>query len=235
MDTEKLARTFVDLTDTLVEDFDVLDTLQVLADRTLELLGVAETGLMLADEDGRLRVAVTSSETARLLELVQVQSDDGPCLEAYDTGETVRVDELSEATERWPKFVNLALEQGFTSVVALPLRLRGQSVGAFNLFGTPGSAPVGDRGLVVAQAMADVCTIAILQYRLVRSKDVLTQQLQTALDSRVAIEQAKGVLAASLGIGLDEAFELIRRRARNERRHLSEVAREVVYNRQTPN
>ena len=228
MDTEKLAQTFVSLADTLVDDFDVLDLLHVLTTRCAELLDAAAAGLMLADSDGQLRVTVASSENARLLDVFQIQSDEGPCLDCYRSGEPVRAQSLGDTGTRWPRFASAAVEQGFTAVVALPLRLRGEVIGALNLFGDSGGVAITEQEIPIAQAMADAATIAILQDRLARDRTLLTDQLQIALNSRIAIEQAKGALSNRLDIGTDEAFTLLRNRARSDRRRLVEVAAEVM-------
>jgi GAF domain-containing protein len=228
MDTAKLAQTFVALADTLVDDFDVLDLLHTLASRCAELLDVAAVGLLLADSEGQLRVTVASSEDARLLDLFQIQNEEGPCLECYRTGDLVRGFSLGDDETRWPRFSAVAVSQGFSAVVALPLRLRGQVIGAMNLFGDSEGTAITEEDIPVAQALADVATIAILQDRLAQDRNVLTEQLQVALNSRVAIEQAKGALANKLEIGTDEAFTLLRGHARSTRRRLVEVAQEVV-------
>jgi GAF domain-containing protein len=228
VDTEKLARAFVEFADTLVDDFDVHDLLHVLVRRCVELFDVVEAGLLLADDDGQLRVAVSSSERARLLELLQVQNDEGPCLECYRSGAVVDAGRLDVAEDRWPQFAPAAAEAGFGTVLALPMRLRGQVIGALNLFGAPDREGVAGSSVSVAQAMADVATIAILQDRLSRERELLAGQLQYALDSRVIIEQAKGVLSTRMDISMAEAFHLLRGRARTTRRRLSEVSQEVV-------
>lgn len=228
MDTAKLAQTFVTLADTLVDDFDVLDLLHTLATRCAALLDVAAVGLLLADSEGQLRVTVASSEDARLLDLFQIQNEEGPCLECYRSGELVRAFGLVGDETRWPRFSAVAVGQGYSSVVALPLRLRGQVIGAMNLFGDSRGTKITEEDIPVAQALADVATIAILQDRLAQDRNVLTEQLQIALNSRVAIEQAKGALANKLEIGTDEAFALLRNRARSTRRRLVEVAHDVI-------
>ncbi len=228
MDTQQLARTFVSLADTLVDDFDVLDVLHVLTTQCVDLLGSAAAGLLLADEQGRLRVAVSSTERARLLDLFQLQTDEGPCLECYHSGEPVSADHLDTVAARWPRFAQAAEAEGYVTVLALPLRLRGEVVGALNLFGDADSPPISEREIPIAQALADVATITILQDRLVRSRELLAEQLQYALNSRVVIEQAKGVLAARLNIATEEAFDVLRSRSRTTRRRLTEVAEEVV-------
>jgi GAF domain-containing protein len=228
VDAEKLARTFVDLADSLVDDFDALDLLNVLVERCVDLLGVAAAGLLFADGQDQLRLAVSSSESARLLDLYQLQNDEGPCLECYRSGQPVSA-ELRETQERWPSFAAAATREGFVGVLALPLRLRGRVIGALNLFDATDGTLSDPTIWPVAQAMADVATIAILQERLGRQRDLLNEQLQSALSSRVVIEQAKGVLAARLEIQMEEAFELIRKRSRDERRRLVEVSEEVLH------
>jgi GAF domain-containing protein len=226
MDATRLARTFVKLADTLSDDFDVLDMLHVLTTQCADVVGAAAVGLLLADSEGRLRVVVASDEHARLLELFQIQSDEGPCVECYRSGEPVSSAGLDQET-RWPRFSPAATEQGFTCMLALPLRLRGEVIGAMNLFRNS-SALDKDESEVV-QALADVATIAILQDRRVRDRTMLSEQLQTALNSRIAIEQAKGAIANQFDIGTDEAFTLLRSRARSSRRRLVDVATEVVH------
>jgi transcriptional regulator with GAF, ATPase, and Fis domain len=227
VDSGKLAQTFVELADNLIDDFDVLELLTVLVERTVDLLGVAASGLLIADGQDQMQLTASSSESARLLELYQIQNDEGPCLECYRSGQPVSAGSIQEASSRWPRFAEAASRQGFVGVLALPLRLRGHVIGALNLFDADGvlADPLTHP---VAQAMADVATIAILQERLGKQQEVLNEQLQRALTSRVVIEQAKGVLASRLDIGMEEAFERLRRRSRNDRRRLVEVAEEVV-------
>ncbi len=223
MDTEELVGAFVDLADTLVDDFDVTETLQVLADRCVQLVGAAAAGLLLADEHGVLRVAVSSSERALLLELFQLQSAEGPCLDCYRSGE-----HLAAAESRWPQFAPRAVTAGYVGVHAIPMRLRGEVLGAMNLFASSPESAVAPRGLAVARALTDVATIAIVQDRAARKREVLTAQLQTALDSRVVIEQAKGLVAGRLDLGVEESFELLRSFARSTNRRLSDLVQDVV-------
>lgn len=228
MNSEKLAKTFVELADSLVDEFDAIDLLNVLVERCVDLLGVSAAGLLFADGRDQLQLAVSSSESARLIELYQIQNDEGPCLDCYHSGRPVTAGSMEEAQSRWPRFAEAASREGFSSVLALPLRLRGRVIGALNLFdGGEGTIP--DPTLTpVAQAMADVATIAILQERIGTQRDILNEQLQTALTSRVVIEQAKGVLATRLDIDMEEAFERLRKHSRDERRRLVDVAEEVV-------
>jgi GAF domain-containing protein len=227
MDGQLLSATFVELTDTMVADFDLIDFLHVLTTRSVELLDVSAAGLLLADPRGELRVVAASSEAARVLELFQLQSDQGPCLDCFRSGQPVACIDLS-GDPRWPQFAQQAGQLGFTAVQALPMRLRDQVIGALNLFrgGTVGAF---DPEVVhVGQALADVATISLLHDRSMRRTDTLNEQLQTALNSRVVIEQAKGKLAERLGIDVDQAFTLLRDQARNRNQRLSDLARAFV-------
>src|SRR6266853_355494 len=227
MDGELLSETFVELTDTMVADFDVIDFLHVLTDRSVQLLDVSAAGLLLADPRGELRVVAASSEAARLLELFQLQNDQGPCLECFRSGRPVAAADLAAAASRWPRFAPAAGAAGFAAVQALPMRLREQVIGALNLFrARPGTlAPAGIR---VGQALADVATISLLHERGMRHSDILNEQLQTALNSRVVIEQAKGKLAERLGLDMEQAFNLLRDSARSRNLRLSELARAFI-------
>ena len=226
MDGQLLSETFVELTDTMVADFDVIDFLHVLTSRSAQLLNVSAAGLLLADPRGELRVVAASSEAARLLELFQLQSDQGPCLDCFRSGQPVTATDLS-ADQRWPRFAAAAGQAGFCAVQALPMRLRDQVIGALNLFrATVGAFDA--EAVHVGQALADVATISLLHERSMRHSDTLNEQLQTALNSRVIIEQAKGKLAERLGIDVDQAFAILREQARNRNQRLSDLARAFV-------
>jgi len=226
MDAELLSETFVELTDTMVAGFDVIDFLHVLTDRSVQLLDVSAAGLMLADPRGELRVVAASSQAARLLELFQLQNDQGPCLDCFRTGRPVAAADLAAAA-RWPRFAPAARQAGFAAVQALPMRLREQVIGALNLFrASPGALAPAD--IRVGQALADVATISLLHERGARHSDILNEQLQAALNSRVIIEQAKGKLAERLGLDMDQAFTLLRDRARTSNRRLSDLARAFI-------
>jgi GAF domain-containing protein len=222
-----LARTLVELADTLVDDFDVVDLLTLLADRCVETLDVAAAGIMLASPGGRLRVLASTTDAMRLLELFELQADEGPCLDCFRSGQPVGNEDLTSARARWPRFAAEALGAGFHSVQALPLRLRGTVIGALNLLHTD---PVRDdrADADVAQAFADVATIAILQHRAVREAQVVNEQLNRALDTRIIIEQAKGVVAEREGLDVQQAFERLRRHARNHNVRLADLASDVV-------
>jgi GAF domain-containing protein len=225
---EKLADAFAELVETTVGEFDVHELLQGLVDRCVDVLDVAAAGLMLADGGSGLQVMAASSDRAKLLELFQIQHDEGPCLDSFRSGEVVVEEVLDRRSERWPRFAAAAEEAGFTSVFAVPMLVDGTVVGGLNLFGNsrqPGPTMTTAR---VAQAMAKVAAIAIEKDQVSRDRATLIVQLETALESRVAIEQAKGILSSRLDIGLNDAFLLLRQRARNSRRLLRDVAAEVV-------
>jgi GAF domain-containing protein len=225
---QHLAAAFVELVDTLVDDYDVVDLLDRLAGHSVRLLGVTAAGLLLDDQrGGGLRVLAASSEQTRLLELFQLQTDQGPCLDCVHTGQPVSVPDLADATARWPRFAPVAVRQGFRAVHALPLRLRNQTIGALNLFHDQPTTLTADE-LRLGQALADAATIGILHERAVRRGETLIEQLQTALNSRVIIEQAKGFLADRGGLDVDQAFNLLRRYARDHNLRLSDTARRVV-------
>src|SRR5579864_2346443 len=227
MDGELLSETFVELTDTMVAGFDVIDFLHVLTDRSVQLLDVSAAGLLLADPRGELRVVAASSEAARLLELFQLQNDQGPCLDCFRAGQPVTAGDLAAEAERWPRFAPAARQAGFAAVQALPMRLREQVIGALNLFRAgPGAFdPVDIR---IGQALADVATISLLHERSMRHSDTLNEQLQTALNSRVVIEQAKGKLAERLGLDMGQAFSLLRDHARSRNLRLSALAQAFI-------
>jgi transcriptional regulator with GAF, ATPase, and Fis domain len=232
MDEALLSDTFVELTDTMVAGFDVIDFMHVLTDRSVQLLDVSAAGLLLADPRGELRVVAASSEAARLLELFQLQNDQGPCLDCFRSGLPVMAADLVAAAPRWPRFAPAAREAGFAAVQALPMRLREQVIGALNLFRAgPGAFEPAD--VRVGQALADVATISLLQERSMRHSDTLNEQLQTALNSRVIIEQAKGKLAERLGLDMDQAFNLLRESARTSNRRLSDLAQAFIAGKET--
>jgi len=224
---ERLAGVFVEVADTLVADFDVVDFLHLITARAAELVPDSAVGLMLADHQGRLRFMGASTEATRLLELFQVQNDQGPCLDCYRTGVGVVNADLHDDDTPWPQFAPRAVEAGFRSVHAVPLKLRSEVIGALNVFGRqPTRLEPADAHIV--QALADVATIGLMQERAIRRSEVLAEQLQTALNSRIVVEQAKGALAQMHGVSVDDAFDLLRSHARSTGTRLSDVARRVV-------
>jgi transcriptional regulator with GAF, ATPase, and Fis domain len=227
MSERLLAEVFVELADTLVDDFDLMEFLHRLTVRCAEVLGVSAAGLLLADQRGALRVVAASNEQTRLLELFQLQTNQGPCAECFRTGRPVAVADLTVAADRWPDFAREARQIGFVSVHALPMRLRSDVIGALNLFGTR-AGTLDEDTVRLGQALADVATVGLLQARAIRDRDALAEQLQAALNSRIVIEQAKGVIAERRSLDMDQSFTLLRSTARTNNRRLSELARAVV-------
>ncbi len=227
IDGREFLQTFVTLADTLVDDFDVIELLHLLVSRAVAFTAADEVGILVSDETGALQCLAASTERTRLLELFQVENAEGPCRDCITTGRPIEVQDLASRRDRWPLFAPEALSVGFRSVQALPLRLRGEVLGAMNLFSVrPGG--IGPGGRMVAQAMADVATIGILQQRDLFQAQTVADQLQQALHSRVAIEQAKGVVAEQGKVGMDDAFELLRRYARDHNLTLGAVVSQVV-------
>jgi GAF domain-containing protein len=222
-----LARTLVDLADTLVDEFDVVELLTLLTDRCVDVLDVAAAGLMLVSPSGDLRVMASSSEAMRVLELFELQSQDGPCLDCYRTGQPVVNQDLASVNGRWPKFAPEALAAGFQSVHALPMRLRGSVIGALNMFHV-NAGQMREADVLAAQAFADVATIAVLQHRAVLEAQVLNNQLNQALNSRILIEQAKGVVSERARLNMEQSFAVLRNYARNHNLRLVDVARDVI-------
>ena len=223
----ELARAFVALADTLVADYDVVDLLQNLVDTSAGLLDSAAGGLLLADDLGTLSLVASTSEESNLVELLQIESGRGPCMDAFRTGEVVEVPDIAAVGDDWPDFRVSALDQGFRSVLAVPLRLREATIGTLNLFGS-GTGSMDPAEVAIARGLADIATIGILHERAVREADLARQQLQHALNSRVVIEQAKGVIAQLHDVGMDEAFRTLREYSRNNNVALRDVADLVV-------
>jgi GAF domain-containing protein len=225
---ERLAEVFVEVADTLVDDFDLIEFLQMLSTHTSDLFDAHAAGLLLADQDNRLQLMAASDERAQMVELFQVQAHEGPCQDCFTQGRAVVNADLANAFDRWPRFAPRAVAAGYRSVHAFPLRLRQKVIGALNLFGsTTGEMPAADGRIV--QALADVATIGLLQQRAIHERELLSQQLQTALNSRITIEQAKGALAQIHGLTPDEAFTVLRAYCRSHNRRLGDVAAAVVH------
>lgn len=222
----RLLRVFATLADTLVDDYDVVELLQTLVDACQELLAATDAGILLADPSGELELIASTSEAADLVEVMQLGAESGPCIECFLTGAQVSVPDIA-ADERWSLFRQAALENGFAAIEAIPMRLRNTTIGTLNLLRSEtGSPPAED--LSAARAFADVATIGILHERTLREKDALSDQLQTALNSRVTIEQAKGVISFTADVSIAEAFTLMRTYARTRGLRLSDVAERVV-------
>jgi GAF domain-containing protein len=222
-----VVRSLVEMADTLVDDYDVVDLLTGLTDRCVTLLGVSAAGVMLASPSGSLGLVASSSEAMRLLELFELQEQEGPCLDAFRSGGRVGQEDLQAGSGRWPLFCAAAVRAGFQSAVALPLRLREVTLGALNLLSTTRS-PIGEADIIVARAFADLAALSILQHRASTEAQRLNEQLSAALSSRIIIEQAKGVISERAGLDLAEAFARLRGYARNANLPLTEVARAAV-------
>jgi len=228
---EQIIEAFVSIADTLIAEFDIPDYMDSLAMRCQELLDVEAAGLLLADPLGRPQVVATSSHQAHLLEVFETQSDDGPCVECLHTGRIVEDTDAdphrSTQPERWPEFTQLRREHGFGSVYAIPLRLRDDIIGALNLFRESPSA-LGEIDLKLARGLADMAAIGLLQERAIHGHRIVADQLQTALNTRIRIEQAKGVLAERYGIDMNEAFTTIRNYARSHNQRLADVTHLIL-------
>ena len=222
-----VVRSLVEMADTLVDDYDVVDMLTGLAGRCVGLLGASAAGVMLVSPAGGLGLVASSSEAMRLLELFELQAQEGPCLDAFATGEPVGHQELEAGTGRWPSFSAAAVRAGFRSALALPLRLREVTLGALNLLGNT-RAPMTEPDVIVARAFADLAALSVVQHRSSAEAQRLNEQLSGALSSRVVIEQAKGVISERAGVDLAEAFSRLRAYARNRNLRLTDVARAAV-------
>ncbi|GAA5201787.1 MULTISPECIES: GAF and ANTAR domain-containing protein [Microbacterium] len=223
----QLLGTFVTLADSLVDDFDIVDVLQRLVDDCISLFDASAAGILLLSPSNRLEVIASTSERSELVELMQLRVGAGPCVEAATGGEVVSVDDIDQIAHRWPAFATDARASGFSSIHAIPLRLRDSTLGSLNLFRDEAGA-LNAADAAAAQALADIATISILQQRLVEESELAQAQLQRALDSRVVIEQAKGYLAQMRDIDMDEAFARIRSHARSTQTRIGVVARDVI-------
>lgn len=227
-----LLEVFATLADTLVDDYDTFELLQTLVASSVELLDVDAAGILLADRNNDLELVASTSEASRLVEMIQLSAEEGPCVDSFRLGVPVVVPDITADATRWPRFAELASLQGFSSVFAVPLRLRKMTIGTLNLFRAT-SSTLDDYETRAAQAMADVATIGILYERTLRASDTAREQLEHALQSRVTIEQAKGVVAFTSSVSVEEAFDRLRNHARRTRRPLAEVALDVVERRLT--
>jgi hypothetical protein len=223
-----IATTFVELADTLVAGFDVTGFLHVLATRCVTLLDATAAGIMLAEQrGGGLRVLASSTEEARLLQLDELQRNEGPCLDCFRSGHPVAREDLPAMRSSWRVFTRRAEELGFRSAQALPMRLREETIGVLNILRIqPG--PLGEADLRIGQAMADVATVGLLQERAIAANELLATQLRAALTSRVQLEQAKGMLAERTGVAVEEAFQVMREYARGHNQRLGEVAARII-------
>ncbi|MFK3671444.1 ANTAR domain-containing protein [Leifsonia aquatica] len=224
---QDLMQAFAHLADTLVADYDVVDLLQNLVDSCRDLLDATAAGVLLADSSGYLDLIASTSEASRLVEVMQLAAYAGPCIESFSTGTVVSVPDISRTPDAWRLFREKAIEQGFAAVDAIPMRLRETTIGTLNLLrAEPG--PLSENDRVAAQAFADVATIGILHERTLAESEQIREQLQYALNSRIVIEQAKGVIAHTHGIPIDDAFTVLRSYARSHQQGISTVAQAVV-------
>ena len=224
---KRLASAFVTLADTLVASYDVVDLLQTLVDTTAEIFDASAAGLMLADADNELSVVASTSEGRHLVDLMQLRYGYGPCVECFRTGEVISIHDVAHSDSQWPDFNSGAVALGFHSVFVFPLRLRGTVIGSLTLFRST-TSEMSEEDIQIAQGLADVATIGILHERAIRESDLAKDQLQRALNSRVVIEQAKGVLAQTRSVNMDEAFSLLRNYARANGLRLHDVAEQIV-------
>lgn len=223
----RVSAAFVRIADTLVDDYDVLDLLHTLVEQCVDLLDAIAAGLMLAGPDGVLQVLASTSEESHLIEVLQQDTGEGPCVECYVTGVPVTIRDIAGTGDRWPRFKKEAAIQGYQSVHAFPMRVRGRTIGAMNLFRTD-TGELNDEDIAIGQALADVATISILQERTIRESATVNDQLQRALNSRILIEQAKGMIAHILDVTTDEAFHRIRTHARSHQISLADTAEAIL-------
>ena len=224
---QRLTMVLAEIVDTLVDEFDLIEFLQLVTDRVAGLVTDATVGLLLSDQRGNLQFMTASDENTMLLDLFQLQNREGPCLDAFRTAEPVVNTDLRAARPRWPRFAPHAAAAGYRSVHAFPLRLRGEAIGAMGVFGSA-VGDLDDTDLQIVRALTDVAAIGLLQQRAIGRGEILTEQLQGALNGRIVIEQAKGAIAQAHGVDVDAAFELIRAYARRTDRRLGDVANLIV-------
>lgn len=229
---DQLLQTVGTLADSLVDDFDVVELLQLLVDECATIFDAAAAGILLLSPTGHLEVIVSTSERSEFVGLMQLRAGEGPCVEAVETGEVVSVVDLRDVADRWPVFAEDARNSGFTSLHAIPMRLRDSVIGSLNLF-RDRVGVLNTDDAAAAKTLADIATISILQQRLVEESVIAQGQLQRALDSRVIIEQAKGYISQSHNLDMDSAFRLIRGHARATQTRLSTVATEIISGRLT--
>ena len=223
----RVSAAFVKIADTLVADYDVVDLLHTLVDESVGILDAAAAGLLLVDPAGELQVMASTSERSQLVEVLQLEAGVGPCVDCFHTGAVVSISDIAAEGAAWPLFQSAALSQGFRSVHAVPMKLRGHTIGALNLFRQDIGA-LSTEDAAIAQAFADIATISLLQERALRESTMVNDQLQRALNSRIVIEQAKGVIAHTANVSIEQAFVLLRSYARSHNQPLSDVSKDVV-------
>ena len=222
-----LVRAFIRASDTLTDDYDLESSIANLIEVCLQLTPGAEASVVLADEHGDLSLAGSSSERKRLLEQHQIDRKSGPSIESYESGAANSYDLVRTDSFPWPEFARLARAVGFRITRSIPLRLRDDTIGVLSIADkSAGTRPAVQDALL--QALADTTTIGFLNRRTYSASSRLNHQLQTALNTRVLIEQSKGVVAARLGLTVDQAFEMLRSYARSSNRKLIDVASSLL-------
>lgn len=224
---QTLADVFVTLADSLREGYDIVDTMDVLVHATTTFTAASEAGIVLADKAGTLHVVASTSERATDVEEEQLGANEGPCFDSFSGGETVDIDDIAATKDRWPRFAEVALSRGFKSAHAVPLTLRHETLGSLNIL-SDAAGPFGDRDAALVQALSSAATISIVQFQTFQRQSALAEQLQHALDSRVLIEQAKGVISQHRGISMNEAFAMLRSYARSRNQNLRDVSDKIV-------
>jgi GAF domain-containing protein len=211
---------------TLASRYDISDVLYELSDSVVVVLDAAGAGVSLADDDGRLRFATASTDLVNNVEQIQQDTQQGPCHRAYNTNEAVFISDLS-ATDDWPTLRDAALQAGLRSAAGIPMALDGVALGSLNIYDSKIRVWTPDDA-AAAQVLADIATGYVAHASELEQARRINEQLQAALDTRVLVEQAKGLLAGERGISLDEAFNLLRRHARSHNAPVRSVAQAVV-------
>jgi GAF domain-containing protein len=224
---QEVVDSLVELADTLVDNFDVVDLLTGLTQRCVDILGISAAGVMLASPNDELRLVAASSESMRVVETFELQAQEGPCMDAFRSGELVVQENLASGSGTWPRFATVAVEAGFRSALAIPLRLREKTIGALNLFSDQQNH-MSSEDVTVARAFADLAAISVVQHRASSQVQLVNEQLIQALTSRVLIEQAKGVVFERAGVDMEEAFRRLRSYARSHNLLLTDVARAAI-------
>jgi len=218
---------FVLLADSLRTGHDIIDTMDILVQSSTTFTSAVEAGLMLADAGGTLHVVASTSERVAEVEEAQLGLHEGPCLVSFRTALPVEVPDIAASRSRWPDFAAVAESRGFLAAHAVPLRHRTTTLGGINLFGDRLGA-LSDRDATLVEAMAQMATISVIQHQIAAKQATVNDQLQNALESRMLIEQAKGVLSQLHTVQVDDAFRMMRTYARSTGTKLRDVAENVV-------
>jgi GAF domain-containing protein len=210
----------------LVRPYDTVTMLENLSERVSEVLALTGSGVSL-ESDGRLAFITALDEQIARVEQVQERTQEGPCVDCFRGGNPVVVPDLEAEGARWAQYADAALQAGLRATAGVPMTLEGRSIGALNLYSSePREWP--DEDVAAAQVLADLATAFLVNASKLRQQEELAAQLAGALESRVLIEQAKGVVSASAHVSVDEAFRRMRSWARNHNLPLPSVAQDVV-------